>query len=177
MYTSLNIKFLLGNFLIISSILLFILIYYPILSIYFFPTKLNLVNLDDYIQIPKINAQAQIISNVDPWNKEIYEKALEKGVAQAIGFDNFLFAHSSLAPWKMTRTNTPFLRLGELRADDEITIHKDGKNSVYKVVDKKVVWPNEMAPLLKRGENELILQTCTPLGTDLKRLLIFAKLT
>ena len=77
----------------------------------------------------------------------------------------------------MTRTNTPFLRLGELKNGDQIIIHKAGKDYVYLVEDKKEVWPNEVNLVLEKSKDYLILQTCTPLGTDWKRLLIFAKLT
>lgn len=163
--------------MIISTIVLLLFLYYPIIIIYFSPGGFKISAGADYIKIPKINAEAEIISNVDPWKKEVYEKALEKGVAKASGFDNFLFAHSSLPPWKMTRTNTPFLRLNELNRGDQIVVHKDGKDKIYIVSIKREVWPNEVAFLLNKGEEELILQTCTPLGTDLKRLLIFAKLT
>ena len=165
-----------GNFLIIFSLALLAFIYYPILSSYFLPSKF-VSNSSYYIQIPKINASSDIIENVDPWDRKIYEKALERGVAQAKDMENFLFAHSSLPPWKMTRTNTAFLRLGELKKGDQIIIHKDRKDYVYQVEDKKEVWPNEVGLVVEKSKDYLVLQTCTPLGTDWKRLLIFAKLT
>lgn len=165
---------LIGDFLIIFSLALLIFIYYPYLTSFFLPPK-AVDNSSYYIQIPKIKAVAKIVENVDPWDRKIYEKALMEGVAQAKGMKNFLFAHSSLPPWKMTRTNTPFLRLGELKNGDQIIIHKDGIDQTYVVVDKKEVWPNEVEVLLN-SKDVLILQTCTPLGTDWKRLLIFARL-
>lgn len=167
---------LIGNFLIIISLALLLFIYYPYLGSYVLPAK-AVDNSSYYIKIPKIKAYSKIIENVDPWNKDIYGKALEEGVAKAKGFDNFFFAHSSLPPWKMTRTNTPFLRLGELKNGDQIIIHKDGKDYIYIVEDKKEVWPNEVSLVFEKSKEYLILQTCTPLGTDWKRLLIFAKLT
>jgi LPXTG-site transpeptidase (sortase) family protein len=165
----------LGNLLIIISIVLLAYIYFPLASYYFYPSTTN-AHIDSgyFIKIPKISAQATIVDDVDPFNKSEYEKALEKGVARAKGYDNFYFAHSSQAPWKITRTNTPFLRLGELEKGDQIIIHKDGKDLVYKVSHKKEVWPGEVQFL--KGEEDLILQTCTPIGTDFKRLLIFGKL-
>ncbi|MFH0936830.1 MAG: sortase [Candidatus Daviesbacteria bacterium] len=167
---------LIGDFLIIFSLTILAYIYYPYLNSYLLPAK-GINNSSYYIQIPKIKAQSDIINNVDPWDKKIYEKALEKGVAKAKGFDNFIFAHSSLPPWKMTRTNTPFLRLGELQKGDQIIIHQDGKDFIYKVEYKKEVWPNEVSLVFENNKDYLILQTCTPLGTDWKRLLVFAKLT
>lgn len=134
-----------------------------------------------YLSIPKIKAEAPIIENVDPWNENEYKQALDKGVALAKGFagpgegkEIFLFAHSSEMPWKMTRTNTAFLRLGEVNAGDEISIFKDQKQFKYRVILKKEVWPNEVNYLLQKDQNQLILQTCTPVGTSFKRLLVFA---
>ncbi len=167
---------LIGDFLIIFSLIILTYIYYPYISAYFLPAK-AISNSSYYMQIPKINAYSDIIENVDPWDKGIYEKALERGVAKAKGFNNFYFAHSSLSPWKMTRTNTPFLRLGELEYGDQIIIHRDSKDFVYGVLYKKEVWPNEVQFVFEKNKDYLILQTCTPLGTDWKRLLVFAKLT
>ena len=84
-------------------------------------------------------------------------------------------------PWEMTRYNTIFLRLGELSVGDEIVITRNGKELKYTVSDKKEVDPSEVNYLLQTDKTEprlnrgkLILQTCTPIGTALKRLLIFA---
>lgn len=172
-------KFLyhLGNALMISSLVSFIYIFYPLLSLYIFPPQINnqVPKVGAFITIPKINAQAPIVENVDPWNESEYKKKLEKGVAQAKD-TNFFFAHSSGMPWEVTRFNTIFLRLGELHNGDTIIIEKDGKSQKYTVSDKKEVWPtdvNYLKPRLKR--DEIILQTCTPIGTSLKRLLVFAR--
>lgn len=167
---------LMGDFLILFSLILLIWIYFPILQLYLLPPATDLHESSYYISIRKINARSPIIENVDPWNEKEYKEALKKGVAQARGFDNFLFAHSSLPPWEMTRTNTPFLRLGELKNGDQIIIHKDGKDTVYTVFDKIEVWPNQVGNLVDK-DDQLILQTCTPIGTDLKRLLVFARIT
>lgn len=166
---------LIGDFLILISLILLVWIYFPVLQLYLLPPTKDLRQSSYYISIPKINARSPIVENVDPFNKDEYKRALQKGVASAKGMNNFLFAHSSLAPWEMTRTNTPFLRLGELKNGDQIIVHKSGKDYVYNVVDKKEVWPKEVRYLLDNKDSQIILQTCTPLGTDFKRLLIFAK--
>ena len=111
----------------------------------------------------------------------IYNKALQNGVAHAKNTalpgqkgTAFLFAHSSGNPWELTRMNTIFLRLGELQNGDVIEIVSNGKMLKYKVVDKKEVDPTEVDFLLKSEKTQLVLQTCTPIGTSLKRLLVFA---
>ena len=133
------------------------------------------------ITIPKINAQAPLIDNVDPWDEVEYRRALKKGVAIASGFNKpgedgttFIFAHSSDSPWNITSYNTVFFRLGELKAGDEVEITYGGQSFKYQVTHSIEVWPNEVEAVTKASGNQLILQTCTPVGTSLKRLLVFA---
>ncbi len=174
----------LSTFLIIFSVVGFFFTFYPLIKIYFFPSPISAVEAKDfnfYLIIPKIHAQGEVIENVDPSNQEEYDTALKKGIAHAKGTSLpgqhgtiFLFAHSSGAPWEITRYNTIFLRLGELQENDRITLYYKAKKFDYKVITKKEVWPNETQYLQPAEKDELILQTCTPIGTDLKRLLIFA---
>lgn len=165
------------------SLLLLVFIYYPIISLYLFPKKIDskVLTKPFYIEIPRINVASQIISNVDPFSETEYRKSLEKGIAHAKNTPlpgdsgmSFLFAHSSDTPWRITRYNIAFFRLPELKKGDSINITRNGKMYKYKVSDKKTVWPTEVNYLLHNKKNQLILQTCVPIGTSLKRLLIFA---
>jgi len=126
-----------------------------------------------YIEIPKIKAAAKIIDNISPFEKTEYEQALQNGVAR---FGNLYFAHSSLPPWQITRVNTPFLFLNKLSIGDEIFIYEQNTKKIFKVYDKKIIFPDDLSHIqeLKNDNQKLILMTCTPWGTDLKRLLIFA---
>ncbi len=173
-----------GLGLILLSISLLAYIYLPFINLFLSHPKLEQTRGKPgwYITIPKIYAQAPVVTEVNPWNRENYTKALKKGVALAKGFSKpgeegviYLFAHSSLPPWEITRNNVAFLRLNELQKGDEIIITKDGKKFTYKVIDQKELWPNQVSLLENIKGNILILQTCTPIGTDLKRLLVFAK--
>lgn len=177
---------LFGNILIIAAISILAFTYYPYIKLYLpSPSSGSLMpgNTEEFsINIPKINAQAPIIPDVDPWSQDTYGKALQKGVAQARGTvlpgekgTSFLFAHSSEVPWRMTRQNTAFLRLSELESGDEIVIKRGGNEYKYTVESKQEVWPNETQYLQPSPKNQLILQTCTPVGTSLKRLLVFAQ--
>lgn len=184
-----KISYYFGDFLIVSALLILGFIYYPYISLYLFPPSSANFDVGSFsINIPKIRAEAPIIENINPWLTTEYQTALEKGVAQAEGSaipgkkgTIFLFAHSSQPPWKITRTNTAFLRLGELKIGDDININYEGKKYTYIVTDKIEVWPSEvnyLKDLNKESQEDqtLILQTCTPLGTSLKRLLVFASL-
>jgi LPXTG-site transpeptidase (sortase) family protein len=173
-----------GNILIACSMSFFIFVLYPLFFAYFSPPDISPVEeLHGLsITIPKIHAQSPIIPGVDPWNEAIYKPALQKGVAQAKGTGLpgdkkmiYLFAHSSGLPWEITRANTIFLRLGELQNNDSIILTRDNKKYTYTVFAMKEVWPTEVEAVTQIKEDILILQTCTPIGTSLKRLLVYAK--
>jgi len=177
-----HLSYYLGNTLIVLSFLGFLYISYPVLTAYLFPSPPPTESMKSFaIWIPKIKAAGEIISEVDPWDKNSYQNALRFGIAHARGFAYpgekgaiFLFAHSSGPPWEQTRYNSVFLRLGELEKGDSITIWRNGKEYQYTVTTKKVVLPQEVTAVTKVTGNQLIIQTCTPIGTDYKRLLVFA---
>lgn len=167
-----------GNGLIIGGLLLLLSIYLPIIKLFLPNQNTQVISDSNFsISIPKINAYAPIIEDVDAFNQTEYRKALKQGVAQAKGNPNFFFAHSSDSPWNLTSYNVVFFRLGELKAEDEIILKKDGQEIKYRVTEKKVVWPSEVEYLKVGIDKEIILQTCTPIGTSLKRLLVFAKIS
>ncbi len=178
-----NFTFYLGNLLIISSLIGLTYIFLPLGKIYIYPPKIHdLTNKNGtYLTIKKINAQALISENVDPYNETEYRNVLKNSVAHASGTSlpgthgtSFIFAHSSGSPWDQTRYNTIFLRLNELNIGDSIDIQRNGKLYKYRVREKKEVYPEETKYLEDTGRNQLIIQTCIPIGTDLKRLLVFA---
>lgn len=176
-----------GNAIIALSIFFLAWIYYPIFQLYLFPPTVSQTEIKDIgkefkIVIEKIGVNTKIIENVDPFNKAEYNTALKEGVAHAKGTflpgekgTVFIFGHSSGTPWEITRNNTAFLRLGDLNNGDKILIFRNGKKITYTVFDKKTVWPNETKYLRETEKDQLILQTCTPIGTDFQRLLVFAK--
>jgi len=175
-----------GNIFLITSFLGFFYIFLPIIQIYLLPPQIqsqqDLPTKGIFITISKIHAQSPVIPNVDPNNQVVYDQALSRGVAQAKGTalpgekgTVYLFAHSSGPPWDITHFNTIFLRLGELQNGDLIILRRNGKNYTYIVEDKKVVDPWQVTYLTNSKKPQLIVQTCTPIGTSLYRLLVFAK--
>jgi len=182
---NINIKKQFGNFLIIFSLLGLSFIYYPYIKEVLFPTHITpeVRNSTKFsIEIPSINVFSRVIENVDPYSESVYLEKLKDGVAQAKGTGLpgqgktiYLFAHSSDVPWKITRYNTAFFKLDFVKNGDIITLRRDKKEYKYKVFDKKTVWPNEVGYLKEDQGDILILQTCTPVGTALQRLLVFAK--
>jgi LPXTG-site transpeptidase (sortase) family protein len=145
------------------------------------------VAVDEFVlKIPKIGAEAKVVKNVSPFNKQEYLPILnEEQVAQAKGSGLpgemtkavYLFAHSTQQGLQMARKNSVFYLLGELRNDDPIFVRYNGKIYGYRVYDQKIIGANDIGYLSykEEGREILILQTCWPLGTDWKRLLVFAE--
>lgn len=135
------------------------------------------------IVIPKIGANAKVISEVDPQNPDIYQEALSKGVAHAKGSalpsedgNVFIFAHSGADPVEANRYNAVFYLLSKLEKDDEIYVFYQDRKYIYNVSDIKTVSASEVSYLTDKSlEKKLTLMTCWPPGTTMKRLLIVAK--
>jgi LPXTG-site transpeptidase (sortase) family protein len=172
-----------GNSLVIGAFISFVILFWPLFQIYLFPPVIreNLPGTGTFITIPEIHAQAPVILGVDPNNQAVYDAALKQGVAQAKGTalpgqkgTIYIFAHSSGPLWDLTHFNTIFLRLGELKKGDLIYIKRNGKTYDYRVRTSKTVSPSHVSYLTDDTSTQLILQTCTPIGTSLFRLLIFA---
>lgn len=172
-----------GNTLMLASILLLLFIYYPLVFVFVDAPPLKpLPKTGTFIEIDKIRAQAPIVEDVNPFNEKEYREKLFKGVAQAKGTAHvgekgtiYLFSHSTDLPWRITQYNTAFYKLHFLKKGDTINLVKNGKKYTYKVHERKIVWPTEVQFLKENlDKNQLILQTCTPIGTDLQRLLVFA---
>jgi LPXTG-site transpeptidase (sortase) family protein len=135
------------------------------------------------IVIPKINANAKVIPNVDTSDRVEYLNALQKGVAHAEGTANpgegghmFYFAHSTDNFWNVTLYNAVFYLLYKLERGDEVDIYYKGVRYKYIVTGYTIVNPNEVKYLTKKTRSDYVtLQTCWPLGTTWKRYLVFAK--
>lgn len=144
-------------------------------------------NKDFKIEIPKIGAKADVISEVSPIDKVGYLKVLENNKIAHSSFSalpgngkgstSYLFAHSTQQTIQTVRKNSVFYLLGELGENDKILVKYHGQDIEYKVYMKKVISAKESEYLTySDAEKEvLILQTCWPIGTNWKRLLIFAQ--
>ncbi len=166
------------------SFLFLVFIYYPLFELYFFPQPIpkdkSIYSFS--IEIPKLQIFAPVVDNVDPFDSAQYHDALTRGVALSkTGVKPgekgtvYIFAHSSDFPWRITRYNTIFYKIGDLQKGDSINIRYNHALYTYSVTSQKVVWPSEIQYITNTQKNQLILQTCTPIGTSFQRLLIFAK--
>ncbi len=194
----------LGNSLMVGAMIYGIYLYYPLgrailryemstrrqggdeMVVYPTPT-IGIMDSNYEIEIPKILAKSKVIEGVSPYDPGEYLKVLEdEVVAQSkgssppgngVGKSTYVFAHSTRQGVGMARKNAVFYLLGELKDDDIIFIKYKGLVYNYRVYQKKVVAAQEVEYLnyTEPDKETLILQTCWPLGTDWKRLLVFAR--
>jgi len=135
------------------------------------------------IIVEKIGADAVVIPNVDASNKAVYETALKKGVAHALGTAfpgqpgvSYLFAHSTDTIFNVPRFNAVFYLLKDLERGDRVVIFFKGRRFDYLVEETKITEPEDVSYFtMKTEEQILVLQTCYPPGTTWKRLLVIAK--
>ena len=136
------------------------------------------------VVIPRIGANAKVVSNVDASDEGQYLEALKNGVAHAAGTaypgqkgNSVLFAHSVGNFWEVNQWNAVFYLLRELEPGDEVDVFYLRKRHVYTVYDKMIVEPDQVQFLQPEADfAKLTLQTCWPPGTTFKRLLVLAKL-
>lgn len=143
------------------------------------------LGLDPYfsVYIPKINAKAKIIPNVDAGSPVDYLKALSKGVAHAKGTNYpgqgkliYLFSHSTDSPLNFARYNAVFYLLGKLEKGDRIIVYFMGQQYQYTVAEELTTSATDTSWLTDNGQGEeLVLQTCDPPGTSFGRLIIIAR--
>lgn len=145
---------------------------------------------DDRIIIPRINKNVPVV-NVKTENllrrdwgaleKDIQE-SLRDGVVHYPGTafpgqrgNVVLTGHSSYFAWDPGRFKDVFALLHEVVVGDTVIVYHDQIKYTYKVYETKVVAPDEVEILTQQGNDKLTLITCTPVGTNLRRLIVVAK--
>ncbi|MFH1749285.1 MAG: class E sortase [bacterium] len=87
----------------------------------------------------------------------------------------FIVGHSSNWWWDKAKYNSIFAALGRLKKNDEILINYKDQQFIYQVIGSSVVMPDQ-TEVLESSDNSIIsLMTCTPVGTNWKRLVATAK--
>lgn len=137
-----------------------------------------------YLTIEKIGLfSAPIIPKIDANNKEQYQKALAMGLvhAQSTALPDeenmvYIFGHSTNYIWNIKQINALFYGIEKLENNDRVKIEFNGKSYVYYVYDRKIV-QSENANIIENEANQdvLVLQSCWPPGTSLKRILVFCR--
>lgn len=134
---------------------------------------------DNHIYIEKIGVNAPIIWDAN--EGEIMDK-LQEGIAHVAGtgkpgdnLNSVITGHSSNYWWKKGDYNSVFALLPSIEKGEKIVVVAHGKINKYEVTEKKEVSKKKLQDYISQKDNNLVLMTCIPVGTNLKRLLVFAK--
>lgn len=156
------------------------------------PLNLEVYPPDMRLIIPRINQNVPVIGvrNANLISRKWEEleadiqKALRNGVIHypgtALPGDSgnvVLTGHSSYYAWDPGRFKDVFALLHDVKVGDKIVLYFNQKKFVYEIAQKKVVTPEQVDVLGESEKDQLTLITCTPIGTNLKRLVVTAKLT
>lgn len=141
------------------------------------------VDKDFGIFIPKIDANAKVIQDVNPYNEQLYNSALKDGIAHASGTslpgkhgNSFLFAHSAVHFYDLTKYNVNFFLLNKLEKGDQIYTSVDGEVLMHEVEEVSIVTPDKVEYLSEvRSYDTVTLMSCWPAGTDFRRIVVVAK--
>jgi LPXTG-site transpeptidase (sortase) family protein len=136
------------------------------------------------IVIPKIGASAKVFPNVNASDPNEFLPVLKKGVAHASGTvfpgmqgNTYLFAHSTDNWWDVGRYNAVFYLLKDLQKGDEVVVFFEDRRYEYVVSETFISEASDVSLLASaktQGKEQLILQTCWPPGTTLKRQFVIA---
>jgi len=145
---------------------------------------------DDRIIIPRINKNVPIVRVSDAalikrdWSalESDIQGALQQGVVHYPGTpypgekgNVVITGHSSYFSWDPGRFKDVFALLQEVIVGDTVVIYHNQKKYYYQVYHTEIVTPDKIDVLAQNGDNRLTLITCWPVGTNLKRLVVFAK--
>lgn len=134
--------------------------------------------------VPVVNVSTESLIKKD-WNQleKDMQEALRGGVIHYPGTARpgqqgniVVTGHSSYFPWDPGRFKDVFAVLHDMKVGDQVLLYNNQKRYIYEVTGMKKVWPSELEVLKPSSENKLTLITCTPIGTNLKRLIVEAKL-
>lgn len=149
------------------------------------PNATAAVGPEPKLIIPKINVEVPVDYNVKGLSEAQIQTSLRDGAthynlpgANALPgqFGNtVILGHSSNDIFNQGTYKFVFVLLDRLRPGDTFYLNYEGKRYIYKVTETKVIDPTQVSELQKgTGKPMATLVTCTPPGTALKRLVIFA---
>ncbi len=144
-------------------------------------TRIVIPRIGKNVPVVTISSEALINHDWDKLEQQIQE-ALRDGVVHypetAFPGENgnmVVTGHSSYFAWDPGRFKDVFALLHDVQIGDKIYVYYDQKKYEYEVYDTRVVLPTQVDVLTQEGGDRLTLITCTPVGTNLKRLVVLAK--
>lgn len=155
------------------------------------PLALEVYPPDMRIVIPRINKNVPVVGvrneNLIARRWEQLESdiqgALRSGVVHypgtALPGENgnvVLTGHSSYYTWDPGRFKDVFALLHGVNIGDKVVVFFNQKKYIYQIVEKKVVLPEQVDVLGPTNSEQITLITCTPIGTNIKRLILIGSL-
>lgn len=149
------------------------------------PTDDSTITKDDRLIIPRIGVDVPIIFDAIASSQDSLNAAMNKGVAwfnvqQAHSRPgengNFVVSGHSANDWAQSgEYKFVFGPLEQMKVGDTFYVNYQQKRYIYKITGTKVVAPTDVNALTTDNSKPMMtLITCTPLGTDWNRLLVFA---
>lgn len=142
------------------------------------PAAGEVIPKGSYLKIGKIKVNAPIVFPKTT-DEATIQKYLTQGVVHYYGTadpgevgNTFITGHSSNFWWIKGKYNYVFVNLDKLAKGDQAIIYHNGNKYVYEVKSKVVVAPTDTSVLAGTDTPTLSLMTCTPPGTNWKRLIV-----
>ncbi len=133
------------------------------------------------ITVPSIKVEAPVVFEPSQEESKV-QIALRSGVVHFGSTANpgqpgnvVLFGHSSGQPWAPGDYKFVFTLLDKLKPRDKIFVDYQGTRYTYQITNSEVVLPTNVSVLNTTDKHTLTLITCTPVGTNQKRLVVRAE--
>ncbi|MCI1953068.1 MAG: class D sortase [Clostridiales bacterium] len=123
-------------------------------------------NLIGILSIPKIDLSVGIGEGVD---KETLKYSVGHFIGTAMPGKK---GNLCIAGHRSYTYGEFFNRLDEIQKNDIIIVENNGNTFNYKVIETKVVTPEEVSVLDQTKDSEITLVTCTPIRTGTHRLIV-----
>lgn len=143
--------------------------------------RIIIPRIDQNIPLVGVSSESLIKRDWGTLEKDMQE-ALKGGVVLYPGTSRpgqtgnvVITGHSSYFPWDQGRFKDVFALLHDVVLGDRILIYFDQDKYLYEVENIEVVLPGDIEILKQTPEDRLTLITCTPVGTNLKRLVVHAR--
>ncbi len=133
--------------------------------------------------VPIIRVSAENLINRD-WKalENDMQEALRSGVVHypgtslpGDGGNVVITGHSSYFPWDPGRFKDVFALLHDVEVGDKVLVYYNQEKYIYEVDNIMEVKPTNIEVLKQTPSEQLTLITCTPVGTNLRRLIVTAK--
>lgn len=150
------------------------------------PTVNLKVGPEPLLIIPKINVNVPVDYTLNTTDNDATEASLLHGVAHypipgadalpgQVG-NNVILGHSSNDVFEVNNYKFVFLLLDKLTKGDTIYLNYQGLRYTYVVTGSEVINPDQVSKLVLTTDKPMIsLVTCTPLGTNLRRLVVYGE--